>query len=143
MAGRLPDSDNPVFARWMEGEMGKINKGIVAQRKTLAQLLEEEVPHSRTRAGRRYVFDRQVIRMLGEELPSELRDRLKLPILFFFDFRVEDSCFLNDKHALEALQMLSELGKMYRIRQGKVWVGKSMAYSIMRKYPTAIQITMG
>ncbi|WP_258082609.1 DUF61 family protein [Methanohalophilus euhalobius] len=29
------------------------------------------------------------------------------------------------------------------MRQGKVWVGKSMAYSIMRKYPTAIQITMG
>lgn len=81
--------------------------------------------------------------MLGEELAPELRDRLKLPILFFFDFRVEDSCFLNDKHALEALQILSELGEMYRMRQGKVWVGKSMAYSIMRKYPTAIQITMG
>jgi hypothetical protein len=48
-------------------------------------LLEKEVPHSRIRAGDRYVFDRQVIGMLGEELPSELHDRLKLPILFFFD----------------------------------------------------------
>ncbi|ATU07405.1 DUF61 family protein [Methanohalophilus portucalensis] len=143
MTGRLPDSDNPVFARWMKGEMGKINRAIVAQRKTLAQLLEEEVPHSRTRAGDRYVFDKEVIGMLGEEMPSELHDRLKLPILFFFDFRVEDSCFLNDRHALRALQNLSELGEMYRMRQGKVWVGKSMAYSIMHKYPTAIQITMG
>lgn len=101
------------------------------------------MPQPRTRAEIRYVFDRKVIGMLGEELAPELRDRLKLPILFFFDFRVEDSCFLNDKHALEALQILSELGEMYRMRQGKVWVGKSMAYSIMRKYPTAIQITMG
>ncbi|APH38818.1 DUF61 family protein [Methanohalophilus halophilus] len=143
MTGRLPDSDNPAFARWMKGEMGRINRAIVAQRKTLAQLLEEELPHSKTRAGDRYVFDRQIIGMLGEELPSELHDSLKLPILFFFDFRVEDSCFLNDRYALEALQILSELGQMYRMRQGKVWVGKSMAYSIMRKYPTAIQITMG
>ncbi|WP_243641492.1 MULTISPECIES: DUF61 family protein [Methanohalophilus] len=37
MTEDCPTRYNPVFARWMKGEMGKINRAIVAQRKTLAR----------------------------------------------------------------------------------------------------------
>lgn len=141
MSGRIP-VDDPVFTRWIRGEIGKINRGIVAERRTLAQLLEEDKPSSKTRDGKDYVFDKAIIEMLGDKLPWEVREKLKLPILFFTDIRIEDSCFLNDKIALKALQLLGELGKMREFREGKVWVGKSIAYSILKKYPTAVQIAM-
>lgn len=123
--------------------MGRINRGVVTERKTLTQLLKEENPSSKTKGGEEYVFDKDVITMLGASLPKEVRERLKLPILFISDIRVEDSCYLNDEIALRALQLLKELGEMRTIREGKVWVGKSIAYSIMRKYPGVVQIVMG
>ncbi|MBP2030693.1 uncharacterized protein (UPF0216 family) [Methanohalophilus levihalophilus] len=141
MTGRAPGEDS-VFTRWVRGEISKINRGIVADRKTLATLLKEEKPSSKTKDGDDYVFDTKIIKALGDKLPWEVRERLKLPILFFTDIKVDDSCFLNDKTALKAFQILGELGEKREFHDGKVWVGKSIAYSILKKYPTVVQIAM-
>ncbi|NOQ48772.1 MAG: DUF61 family protein [Methanococcoides sp.] len=143
MSGRLPDSDDSGLMRWMRSEVGKINKEIVAERKPLSQLLGEEMPFSKTKSGNEHLFDKGILNVFEEGLPEELHGRLRLPILFFLDYRVEDSCFLNDENAVKALQIMGEISKSRSLNEGKLWVGKSIAYSIMRKYPTAIQIVMG
>jgi uncharacterized protein (UPF0216 family) len=142
MPGRPSISDETVLMRWMQLEMGKINDGIVSERKTLARLLEDEDPHAMTKGGKEYHFSRDIIRLLGRNLPKKLHSRLKLPILFFFDSAVSDSCFLNDEYAVFALQELAEISPLRNMEGGKLWVGKPIVYAIMRAYPTAIQIMM-
>lgn len=143
MQDRRSLDDDSVLMRWMRTEINKINEGIVFERKSLAQLLLEEKPTAKTKAGKDHFFDTATLRNLSEKLPKNLHDKLKMPILFFFDNQVPDSCYLNDAHALQALQTMGEISRLRTMQQGKLWVGKSIAYSIMKKYPTAVQIVMG
>ncbi|MDW7732624.1 MAG: DUF61 family protein [Methanolobus sp.] len=141
MPERRPASDD-VLMRWMRLEVSKINEGIVTERKSLAQLLIQERPASKTKSGEEHLFDKETLTFLHDKLPRELHYKLKLPILFFYSMNVPDSCYLKDASALEALQVLGDLSKMRRMQQGKLWVGKSIAYGIMKKYPTVVQIVM-
>ena len=143
MSERASGNSEDIFLRWMQVEMGKINKAIVAQRKNLAQLMQEDRPSSRTKAGDDYIFERDALEELHTRLPQELHGKLRLPIIFFSDNRVPDSCYINDEYALRTLQTLGELSELRRMQQGKLWMGKSMAYSIMKKYPTIFQIAFG
>lgn len=143
MPSRNPMGDDSVLMRWMRTEMNKLNDGIVAERKSLSQLLLEEKPTARTKGGSDHLFDIATLRNLSEKLPKNLHYKLKLPILFFFDNQVPDSCYLNDAHALQALQTLGEISRLRTMKQGRSWVGRSIAYSIMKKYPTAVQIVIG
>jgi hypothetical protein len=127
----------------MRTEINKINEGIVFERKSLAQLLLEDKPTAKTKTGKDHLFDTSTLKDLSEKLPKNLHDKLKLPILFFFDNQVPDSCYLSDAYALQALQTMGEISRLRTMQQGKLWVGKSIAYSIMKKYPTAVQIVMG
>ena len=106
MTFRPPVSDESVLMRWMALEMGRINDGVVAERKRLSELIRDPKPSSVTRGGKEFAFDKNTIRLLGERLPVSLHTRLKLPIIFYFDSTVEDSFFLTDSAALEALQLL-------------------------------------
>ncbi|WP_094227532.1 DUF61 family protein [Methanolobus psychrotolerans] len=142
MSGRYPASDDSILMRWMRLEIGKINDGIVSKRKSLAQLLTEEKPASWTKSGKEHVFDKDVLQSLSEKLPFDLHEKLKLPIIFFSDTQVPDSCYLNDPLALEAFQIVGELSMMRRMQQGKLWVARSIVYTIMKKYPTVVQIAM-
>ena len=142
MPSRNPMGDDSVLMRWMRTEMNKMNDGIVSERKSLAQLLLEEKPTARTKGGKDHFFDTTTLRNLSEKLPKNLHDKLKLPILFFFDNHVPDSCYLNDAHALQTLQTLGEISRLLTMQQGRSWVGRSIAYSIMKRYPTVVQIVM-
>ncbi|HQA81531.1 MAG TPA: DUF61 family protein [Methanoregulaceae archaeon] len=126
--------------RWMALGMGKINDGVVADRRRLSDLVMELHPASITRGGREYAFNKNTIRVLWERLPESLRYRLKLPILFYFDSTVTDSFMLADATALEALQSLGELSNMREFMGGRLWVGRAIVFAIMGRYPGAIQI---
>ncbi len=143
MPERRPASDDTVLMRWMRTEVAKINECIVTERKSLDQLLHEEKPATRTKTGNEYFFNVEVLRLFREKLSAELRYELKLPMIFFSNPSVPDSCYTNDPHALQALQALGDLSGMRRMQHGKLWVGRAIAYSIMKKYPTAVQIAMG
>ena len=99
-------TDESVLARWMSMEIGKINEGLVRDRKTLFRLLGEEVPCATTKIGEPYFFDRTVISVLGKNLPCELHTRLRLPMLFFMSPDVPDSCWCADAAAFETLILL-------------------------------------
>jgi len=135
-------SDESVMRKWMGLEIRKINEAVVAERKTLSALLSEESPSSMTKGGDEYVFDRDVLEKMKEMLPKDIRDRLRLPVLFYFDSTVPDSCFLADETAVRALQELGELSRLRSVREGKVWIKKPIVFAIAAKYRKAVQIVM-
>jgi uncharacterized protein (UPF0216 family) len=135
-------SDESVLKKWMALEMGKINDGVVAERKRLSDLLRTSRPLSITRGEKEYLFDSTIIRLLGEKLPENLHSRLKLPIIFYFDSGVADSCLLTDEAAFEVLQVLGELSRQREFIGGRLWIGRAIVFALLRKYPTIIQIMM-
>jgi hypothetical protein len=120
-----------------------MNEGVVTQRKSLAVLLAEKDPLSVTKKGDTYHFDPSVIATLGKALPDNLKRRLRLPILFYASPDVPDSCMCPDEAALAALQVLGEVSTLRTFEGGRFWVSRPIAYAIMKKYPTAVQIVMG
>jgi uncharacterized protein (UPF0216 family) len=135
-------SDESVLRKWMAIEMGKINDGVVAERPRLSRLISSDCPEAVTRNGKEYRFDEATLRLLDEKLPPGLKETLKVPIIFYFDSNIADSCFLTDGVALESLQVLGELSRLRTMNEGKLWVGRAIVYSLMRKYPSVIQIMM-
>ena len=142
MTHRPRITEESVLTRWMGMEIARINESVVAGQKTLASLLSEENPIVRTKGGGDYNFSRETLASLGERLDKETLKALKLPIIFFFDTDVRDSCYLADETAVRALQALNDLGEGRRIAKGRLWVARAIAYAIARKYPTAIQFAM-
>lgn len=138
-----PGPDDPVFLRWMQLELGKMNAGLVAEKKTLASLLLEEKPSAATKSGELYLFDKKVLAALREALPEELHRKLRLPIQFRFDADAGASGYLTDPHAAEALVLLGEISHLREFTDNRLWVSRPIIYAIMRKYPTAIQVAMG
>ncbi len=143
MPDRPSASDESTLLRWMRLELGRINDGVVAERKRLSRLLREENPSSVTKGGDRYEFDRDVLLRLEQALPGELQRRLRVPILFYFDSTVPDSFFLADEAAVQALQDLGEISSLRRMQGGRVWIAKPLVYAVMNRYPTVMQIVMG
>ena len=139
MTHRPRITEESVLTRWMGMEIARINDGIVAGRRTLAELFAEEDPEAVTRGGGEYHFSRETLATLASRLPGGLRAVLKLPIIFFFDMDIRDSCYLADETAVEALRALGDLGEGRRVTGGRLWVSRAIAFAIARKYPTAVQ----
>jgi uncharacterized protein (UPF0216 family) len=136
-------TDESVLSRWIGLEIAKMNEGLVTDRKPLAVLFSEERPSSVAKNGELYYFDKTVIGSLGMSLPEDLQRHLKLPILFYSSPDIPDSCSCPDAPALEALQLLGEVSTLRVMQGGRFWVSRPIAYAIMKKYPTAVQIVMG
>ena len=136
-------TDESVLVRWMGLEIAKMNECVVTQRKSLAVLLSEKDPISVTKKGETYHFDRSVIATWGKALPDDLQRQLRLPVLFYASPDVPDSCMCPDETALAALQLLGEVSTLRTFEGGRFWVSRPIAYAIMKKYPTAVQIVMG
>ena len=136
-------TDESVLARWMSMEIGKINEGVVLDRKPLSLLLDEENPCATTKNGEPYFFDRTVIAVLGKKLPGELHTRLRLPMFFFMAPDVPDSCWCADAAAFETLIILGEISRLRTMENEKFWVSRAIVYAIAQKYPTAVQVVMG
>jgi uncharacterized protein (UPF0216 family) len=132
--------DDRVLQRWLRLEANRMNDGIAAERPTLAALLEAERPVSVTRGGDEYRYDPGVLRALSDRLPDRLARRLRLPVLCFASMDVPDSCAITDQVAFESLQALGEISTMREFRDGRAWIGRAIAYGLVTKYPTAVQV---
>jgi uncharacterized protein (UPF0216 family) len=143
MTHRPRITEESVLTRWLGMEVARINDSIVAGRRSLADHLAEEDPKAVTRGGGEYHFSRETLATLAGRLPEGTRRTLKLPLLFFSDVDVRDSCYLTDETAVEALRALGDLGEGRRVTGGRLWIARAIAFSIARKYPTAVQFAMG
>ena len=118
-------------------------KGSYRTKKSLSVLLGEEAPRATTKKGGMYYFEKGIIAARGTKLPRELHARLKLQILFFLSPDVPDSCSCTDEAAFDALKLLGEISELRPMPEGRWWVSRAIAYAIMHKYPTAVQMVMG
>ena len=132
--------DDRVLQRWLRLEAGRMNDGIAAERPVLADLLATDRPVSITRGGDEYRYDPVVLRSIADRLPDRLVRRLRLPILLFASMDVPDSCSITDRYAFEALQALGEISTMREFKDGRAWIGRAIAYGLVAKYPTAVQV---
>jgi len=128
--------------KWIGLEYRKLNQGLVARQVVLTDLLAEAEPSAKTRAGEDYRFDKSSLEKLASLLPDNIQKRLKLPIFFFKDSRVLDSCYLIDDTAAEAFKLTGDINELYRFRDKKMWMGRPIAYEISNKYPTLIQFVV-
>jgi len=135
-------TDESVLTRWMGMEVARINDSIVSGRRSLSDLLTEEDPKAVTKGGGECHFSRETLAALAGGLSGEIRENLKLPVLFYFDTDVRDSCYLADEAAVEALRILGDIGMGRRVTAGRLWVARAIAFTIARKYPTAVQFAM-
>ncbi len=125
--------------KWVALEMRGLSAGLVARRKSLATLLQEERPHCLTREGEEHPFDGDVLRRFAAVTRQEERERLRLPITLTFSAEMGDQCRLDDAVAGEVLRRLEQFGKAYPVRDGRVWLPSSLGLSLLMKYPTAFQ----
>lgn len=121
--------DDRVLQRWLRLETGRMNDGVAAER-----------PVSVTRGGDEYRYDPAVLLSIADRLPAGLARRLRLPILCFASMDVPDSCSITDRYAFEALQALGGVSALLEFRDGRVWIGRAIAYGLVAKYPTAVQV---
>jgi uncharacterized protein (UPF0216 family) len=142
MNDRPSISDEGVMMRWMQLELGRINRGVVAERKRLSDLLIEDRPAAVTKDGKEYRFDKDTLAAFASGIPETLQRRLKMPVLFYCTADVPDSCMLTDEAAVEALRAKSEISPLRSFENGRLWLSKPIAFAILRKYPTLFQLVL-
>ena len=142
MTHRPPVSDESVMMRWMQLELARVNRGLVADRKRLSDLLTEDRPAAVTRDGVEYRFDKERLAEFASGIPESLQRRLRMPVLFYCTADVPDSCMLTDEAAVEALQVKNEISTLRSFEDGKLWISKPIAFAILRRYPTLFQMVM-
>jgi uncharacterized protein (UPF0216 family) len=138
----MPLKETGSLEKWISLEFRKLNASLVRRQPTLFELLEMEHPKAETHDGEEYTFDKKTLKELSQALPEKFHGKLKLPIFFFNDTRVPDSCYIIDDIAAEALTAIGELNPLYRFRKKKLWIGKPIAYEIGNKYPTLTQFVL-
>ncbi len=130
------------FEKWLKFEYHNINKNLVIQKVSIADLLEMENPKVLTKEGEEYTFNIASLQKLGKAIPAYYHRQLKLPITFYKDLRVKDSCFITDDIAIKALQQSNDLDQLYRPKDDKVWLSRPLAHEIANKYPTLVQFVI-
>ncbi len=107
--------------RWIAFELGRLNAGLVVEKKSLARLLGEASPACRTREADEHPFDRAVLeRLAGVLMPAEA-----------------------DALAAKALRDLEKFDRAFPFRDGRMIVPHSLAVDIVRRLGGAVQLAFG
>jgi uncharacterized protein (UPF0216 family) len=128
--------------RWLKFEFHNLNKNIVKNQVRLSDLIKMEKPKTETRDGNEYLFDNLALKKFSEDIPLIYHNQLRLPIFFYKDLRVKDSCFLIDEIAVSVLKHTNDLEFCYKFTDGKLWLSRPIAFDITRKYPTLFQFVI-
>ncbi len=131
--------DEKATDRWLGFEMRGIHRGLVTRKRSLQQLLQQEVPRCTTKEGEDYLFEKDVLLRFAEVTSREEREKLRLPISLYFHAEMEGQCRLDDELAGDVLRRLEGFGKAYPFRDGKMWLPYSIGLELTVKYPTAVQ----
>ena len=129
--------------RWVAFELGRLNAGLVVEKKSLARLLGEAAPVCRTREGDEHSFDRAVLERLAGVLTPGEADALRLPITLLISGDSDDSAILADALAAKALRALEKFDRAFPFRDGRMIVPHSLAVDIVRRLGGAVQLAFG
>lgn len=129
--------------RWISFELGRLNAGLVVEKKPLARLRAETEPACRTREGDLHPFDRAALDRLAAVLTVAESEALRLPITLIVSGDWEDSAYLTDELAAKALRSLERFDRAFPFRDGRMILPHSLAVDLVRRHGGAVQLAFG
>src|SRR5256712_13486085 len=107
------------FDRWISFELGRLNAGLVVEKKSLTRLLAEPDPECRTREGDPHPFDRAAPDRLAAVLTREEADDLPRPPTLVASGD-SDSAHLTDELVAKALRAVEKFDRAFPFRDGRM-----------------------
>ncbi len=129
--------------RWMSLELGRLNAGLVVERKTVAALLAEARPSCRTREGGEHGFETAALRRLAGVLTREEAEALRLPMTVFVSGDFEDTAYVVEELAAKALRATEGFGRAFPFRGGRMHLPHSLAVDLVRRSGGTVQLAFG
>ncbi len=126
--------------RWVSFELGRLNAGLVVEKKSLARLLTEPDPACRTREGDAHPFDRAALDRLAAVLTRDDAERLRLPLTLIVSGDSEDSAYLTDELGAKALRAIEKFDRAFLFLDGRMSVPHSLAIDVVRRHGGTLQI---
>lgn len=140
LAGSV-DAPGP-FDRWIGLELGRLNAGLVVEKKTLARLVQEPEPACRTREGDPYPFDRQALGRFAAVLTGEETATLRLPLTLTVRGDSDDA-ILTDELGAKALRAVEKFDRAFAFRDGRMALPHSLAIDMARRHGGVLQLAFG
>ncbi|TLZ77076.1 MAG: DUF61 family protein [Methanobacteriota archaeon] len=128
--------------RWISFELGRLNAGLVVEKKTLTRLLAEPEPECRTREGDPHPFDRTALDRYAAVLTREEADDLRLPLTLVASAD-SDSAYLTDELGAKAVRAVEKFGRAFPFRDGRMALPHSLAMDLVRRHGGAVQLAFG
>lgn len=127
-----------IFERILSMEIKNLNESLVLKRKSLRELLlAEEEPFSYTKKGEKHFFDRKELEEISKFIPKYEHQDLKIPIFLYRDINLENF-YIEGGIEEEFIKRVID----YKVKsiQGRLYLPKPIAYKIVRKFPTTVQV---
>ena len=128
---------------WIALELGRINAGLVVQRKSLAQLRAEHRPACATREGGEHAFDREALDRLAAVLTPGEAESLRLPITLFATGELQDHVYVSEELAAKTLRALEKYGAAFPFRGGRMYLPHSLAVDLVHRSGGTVQLAFG
>ena len=128
--------------RWISFELGRLNAGLVVEKKGLTRLLAEPEPACRTREGDPHPFDRAALERLAAVLTNEEADSLRLPLTLVASGD-SDSAYLTDELGAKALRAVEKFDRAFTFRDGRMALPHSLAMDFVRRHDGVVQLAFG
>lgn len=129
--------------RWISLELGRLNAGLVVERKSLAALLAEPRPACRNREGEEHAFDPAALRRLAQALSAEEAQKLRLPVTVYVTGDLEDTAYVAEELAAKALRAVEGYGPAFPFRGGRMHLPHSLAVDLVRHSGGTVQLAFG
>jgi len=129
--------------RWISFELGRLNAGLVIEKKSLAQLRSEARPACRTREGEEHPFEREALDRLAAVLTEDEARALRLPITLFVPGDLEDAVYISDELAAKALRAVENFGAAFPYRNGRMYLPHSLAVDLAHRSGGTVQLAFG
>jgi uncharacterized protein (UPF0216 family) len=141
--GGWPVASPGTIDRWISLELGRINAGLVVERKSLARLRAETQPACTTREGEPHPFDRAALDRLAAVVTAAEAEALRLPITLFATGDLEDHVYLSEEIAARALRALEKYGSAFPFRDGRMYLPHSLAVDLVHRGGGTLQLVFG
>jgi uncharacterized protein (UPF0216 family) len=134
----------------LQNELRKLNTHLPKNRKTIRELLSEDPPTVPTVGGAKVTMKKSEVEALSAELPDELRDKVKLPLVLLRRRELGAGAFtlMGDSYEEYALSRLlgdykGTLADFKRSRESSAVFYKPQISELMRRFHSLIVIGFG
>ncbi len=126
---------------WLSIQFKKINEGLPRRRLKLGELLSMERPSVETVGGGLHHFSKTELQELSRSLSEDLRERVRLPLVFRRSLKSSESIYYLDGGEAEAevVKRIAGVGFLPR-NKGRYFTYKPIISILVSRYPTLVVI---